>query len=73
MLICRLVVDDEVAEERLRSRHASDPEGLRWHLTRIRVLSAILDHAQFDDLVVDTTNLDANQVSAKIHHAVGWG
>ena len=30
------------------------------------------DHAQLDDLVVDTTMLDAQQVSAEIHHAAGW-
>ena len=35
------------------------------------MLSAILDHAQFDDLVVDTTNLDANQAAAKIHTQLG--
>ena len=30
------------------------------------------DHAQLDDLVVDTTMLDAQQVAAEIHHAAGW-
>ena len=40
---------------------------------RIRDLSGILDQAQFDDLVVDTSYLDAQQVAAKIHHLIGWG
>jgi hypothetical protein len=36
------------------------------------VLSTVRDRAQLDDLVVDTTMLDAQQVSAEIHHAAGW-
>ena len=39
---------------------------------RVEVLSTVLDRAQLDDLVVDTTMLDAQQVSAEIHHAAGW-
>jgi hypothetical protein len=45
---------------------------LSWHLARVEVLSTVLDRAQLDDLVVDTTMLDAQQVAAEIHHAAGW-
>jgi adenylylsulfate kinase-like enzyme len=72
LLICRLVVEDKVAEERLRRRHGSHSEALDWHLARIKVLSGILDRAQLDDLVFDTTSRDPHQVAAEIRCAAGW-
>jgi hypothetical protein len=66
LLICRLLVDDEVGRERLQHRHVGDPEGLDWHLERINVLCAILDRAQVDELVLETTSRDPHQVAAEI-------
>jgi hypothetical protein len=72
MFVCRLIADASVVDARLVMRHANDPAGLEWHLHRNRELSAILDRADLDDRVVDSTNLTPTQIATTIKIAVGW-
>jgi hypothetical protein len=72
LFVCRLTVDALVVDERLVMRHAYDPTGLEWHLHRNRELSAILERAALDDLVLDSTNLTPTQIATAIKVAAGW-
>ena len=72
LLLCHLVADESVVDERLRLRHANDPTGLEWHLNRNREIAAILQRIALDDLVVDSTNLTPPQIATVIKVAAGW-
>ncbi|WP_454295751.1 AAA family ATPase [Salana multivorans] len=62
----RLTVDPETALSRLRERHADDAE-LDWHERRHPELASVLDRAGFEDeLVIDTTELTADDVAHRI-------
>ena len=51
----RILTPRELVRERLRERHALDPEGLVWHLDRFDELTAILDAARTEDVSVQQT------------------
>ncbi|MFJ4654743.1 hypothetical protein ACIP5Y_26010 [Nocardia sp. NPDC088792] len=72
LMVARLTLDPAQAEERLRRRHAGDPEGLAWHLARFGELSAVLDAAALDDVVVDTSGLSPVDVARQVRRAAGW-
>jgi broad-specificity NMP kinase len=72
MLVCRLTADPRVLEARLRARHDNDQAGRDWHLHRAGELAGILQAADFDDLVIDSTAKTARQVAHEIAAAVGW-
>ena len=72
LLLCRLIADAHVVEERLRRRHHDDPAALRWHLDRAVELSALLDARGFEDLRVDTTGRSPEAVAQEIRAAAGW-
>jgi broad-specificity NMP kinase len=72
MLLCRLTADPRVLETRLRARHDNDHAARDWHLQRAGELAGILQAADFDDLVIDSTAKTARQVAHEIAAAVGW-
>ncbi|WP_426520923.1 AAA family ATPase [Diaminobutyricibacter sp. McL0618] len=72
MFVARLVVDPDVVKARLLQRHAGDPEAIDWHLDRAVQLEHILDEAECDDEVFDTTNRSAAEVAASIRARLGW-
>lgn len=72
MLVCRLTADPHVLEARLRARHAYDNAARDWHLHRAGELGAILETADFDDLVLDSTTMTPRQVALEIAGAAGW-
>ena len=72
LLLCRLTVDPAAARERLSRRHAADPVGLDWHLRRTDTLAAVLDQAEWDDLVLDTTHRSPDDLARQVHRAAGW-
>lgn len=72
MFVCRLVARPEVLESRLRFRHRDDPEGLAWHLDRVNGLSKILEAAETDDLVLDSSDIPAVELAVAVRRAAGW-
>lgn len=72
LLLCRLMVDPLVVEERLRRRHDDDPSALAWHLDRTVELSALLDTRAFEGLRIDTTGRSPEAVAREIQRAAGW-
>ncbi|MBH9343620.1 AAA family ATPase [Pseudomonas aeruginosa] len=70
--LCRLQASPETLAARLRIRHASDPQGLAWHLRRSAELDAILREAALDDLVVETDRIAADDVAQALLAAFGW-
>lgn len=72
LLVVRLVVRPDVVEHRLRIRHADDPEVLSWHLARAPQLAAILESAEVDDLVLDTSARAPGEVAQQVRAAAGW-
>ncbi|WP_159705623.1 hypothetical protein [Arthrobacter sp. 18067] len=72
MFFCRLVARSDVLESRLRFRHRSDSEGLLWHLNRVEELSNILEAADLDDLVLDSSDIPASELAKAVRRAAGW-
>lgn len=72
MLVCRLTADQHVLEARLRARHDNDQAGRDWHLHRAGELAGILEVADFDDLVLDSTVKTPRQIAHRIAIAAGW-
>lgn len=72
MLVCRLVARSDVLESRLRFRHRDDPVGLIWHLDRVGELTNILEAADIDDLVLDSSDTPAVDLAVAIRRAAGW-
>jgi len=69
---CRLRVDLDTVQHRLRWRHRSDPDGLSWHLDRSGELEDILDAADVDDFTVDATHLDVTTTAVAVLRGAGW-
>jgi riboflavin synthase len=72
MFVARLVTDSEVLKARLHRRHAGDADALQWYLERAGRLARILETADCDDGVFDTTGRTAAEVAASITASVGW-
>lgn len=72
MFVCRLVARPGVLESRLRFRHRNDPRGLFWHLDRVEELSNILEAANIDDLVLDSSDIPSVELAATVRRAAGW-
>lgn len=72
LLVCRLTVGPDLAEQRLRRRHRGAPKALRWHLHRTVELAALLDAAAFEDLRLDTGRRSPRDVAREIRRAAGW-
>ena len=72
MFVCRLVARSDVLDSRLLFRHRNDPEGLLWHLDRVEELSYILEAADMDDLVLDSSDIPASELAATVRRAAGW-
>jgi len=72
LLVCRLTVDASTAHARLSRRHADDPAGLAWHLERTGRLADILERADLNDVVVDTTGLTPREVAQQVRRAARW-
>ena len=72
LFVCRLVARADVLESRLRFRHRGDPEGLIWHLDRVRTLTQILEAADIDDLVLDSSDIPSVELAAAVRGAAGW-
>lgn len=63
LLHVRLTAASGAVRSRLTRRHDDDEAGLLWHVQRHPVLARILDRAGFtDELLIDTTDKDADQV-----------
>lgn len=72
LLICRLTVSALLARERLTRRHAGDRAALEWHMARTVELTAILDRAGVDDLVLDASTHSPLHLARLISNAAGW-
>ncbi|HBO3684530.1 TPA: AAA family ATPase [Pseudomonas aeruginosa] len=70
--LCRLQASPETLAARLRIRHASDLQGLAWHLRRSAELDAILREAALDDLVVETDRIAVDAVAQALLAACAW-
>ena len=70
--MCRLVARSDVLESRLRFRHRDDPEGLTWLLDRVDELKNILEAADIDDLVLDSSDIPAVELARAVRRAAGW-
>jgi adenylylsulfate kinase len=66
LTVCRLRADLSVVSERLRLRHATDPDGLAWHLRRSGELQQILDLARSDDFVLDATRVGVDDLAEQV-------
>lgn len=66
-LLVRLVVDTDVALDRLRLRHGENVDELDWHERRHPELTRILERAEFaDELTLNSTNLTATDLAEQI-------
>ncbi|ACQ78330.1 conserved hypothetical protein [Beutenbergia cavernae DSM 12333] len=72
LFVARLTADEHVVRRRLIARHDDDPDGLRWHLARRGELEAILDAAQLEDVLVDTTRLSPRDAAERIAASADW-
>ncbi|HEY4268809.1 MAG TPA: hypothetical protein VGM94_11520 [Galbitalea sp.] len=72
VLVCRVVANAEVIAARITQRHADDSPVLDWHLRRAPELSAILDAAALDDLVLDSTSASPAELATRLRAAAGW-
>lgn len=72
MFVCRLVARSDVLESRLRFRHRNDPAGLLWHLDRVEELSNILEAADIDNLVLDSSDIPASELAKAVRQAARW-
>ncbi|BDZ47948.1 hypothetical protein GCM10025867_01890 [Frondihabitans sucicola] len=72
LLAVRLTADAATVRRRLEARHVDDASGLAWHVERAAELAAILERAALDDVVLDTTHLDAASVAAAVAPVAGW-
>jgi chloramphenicol 3-O-phosphotransferase len=72
VLVCRVVATAEVVAARLARRHADDSHALDWHLRRALELTAILDAAALDDLVLDSTSTLPAELATQLRVAAGW-
>lgn len=52
LTVVRLTAPRELVRSRLHRRHELDPEALAWHLDRFDELTAILDAAAAEDVIV---------------------
>ncbi|VXB47564.1 hypothetical protein [Arthrobacter sp. 8AJ] len=59
-------------ESRLRFRHRDDPERLTWHLDHVNELSKVLEAAEIDDLVLDSSDIPAVELAVAVRRAAGW-
>lgn len=70
--VVRLVVPPEQIERRLHSRHGdSDPEGLRWHLSRAPELESILDRSDVPMTQIENHDHPMGTAQAVLA-ALGW-
>jgi len=72
MFVCRLVARPEVLESRLRFRHREDRERLTRHLDHVNELSKVLEAAEIDDLVLDSSDIPAVELAVAVRRAAGW-
>ncbi|MFF1946038.1 AAA family ATPase [Rhodococcus qingshengii] len=72
LMMCRLTAKPEIVAARLRDRHRDDPTELGWHLARAVELTSILDAAEVDDVVLDTTEVEPHDVACSVMSATGW-
>lgn len=72
LLMCRLTATPETIADRLRDRHRSDHDSLRWHLTRATELTSILDAAELGGVVLDTTGAHPLAIAHSVMSAAGW-
>lgn len=72
MFVCRLVARSDVLESRLRSRHHDQPDELAWHLARVGELTQILEAAAIEDLLLDSSEVPADELAHALRRAAGW-
>ena len=70
--VVRLRADPSLLQRRLRARHALDPAGLSWHLTRAGELDAILDAARVDDDEIHLGARDPQSIAVDLASIIGW-
>lgn len=73
LLAIRLTADESTVRRRLEARHSEDAAGLAWHVARAAELAGILERAGLDEVVIDSTDLDAAGVASAVRVAAGWG
>ncbi|MCW1806613.1 adenylyl-sulfate kinase [Brachybacterium squillarum] len=72
LTVVRIRTPRELVRERLRERHARDPEGLAWHRDRFDELTAILDAAAVEDVSVGQVG-SPRETARALLAAVGLG
>lgn len=72
LLVIRLIAEPAELDRRLRERHKNDEDELAWHLNRVGELFAILEEANIDDLVLDSTHRPPSELAEIIRSAAGW-
>lgn len=70
--VVRLRAGTTLLHERLRARHALDPDGLPWHLHRAGELDAILDAARADDHEIQVGTRDPHTLAEEILTITAW-
>jgi hypothetical protein len=72
MFICRLTVAPDVVKRRLARRHERDQMGLIWHRDRAVELARILATNTFDDIVLDSSDVEPSRLASALRLAAGW-
>lgn len=69
----RLVASPAVTERRLRGRYtAARSEAFEWHRTRHEELSARLDEADLDEMIIDTDEQQPHEVARAVLRHFGY-
>jgi len=71
LVVCRLQVQLDRVDDRLRQRHPPGPE-LDWHLARSGELEQVLRTAAIGDHVVLVAEHSPEEVAREVLAAVGW-
>lgn len=72
LFVCRLVAPEATLKTRLQKRHSDTQDELTWHLGRVGELSAILDNAALDHLVLDSSRSTPEELAVTVCVAAGW-
>lgn len=70
--VCRLRADLTELHRRLRTRHASAPAELRWHLDRAGQLDQILDRARVADFEIASDGQTTAELAIAALSRAGW-
>ncbi|GAA1107928.1 AAA family ATPase [Arthrobacter flavus] len=69
LIVVRLTATELVRKRRIEARHIADPVGRDWHLQRTIELEAVLDAANLNEVLIDTSHESPSEVAQRVFDA----